>query len=60
MVSSRSFRPGASFDDALERLLSLMGKNFDRRVVLALAHFLDNKGGREAWAHYGDQPDQDS
>lgn len=60
MVSSRSFRPGASFDDALERLLSLMGKDFDRRVVLALAHYLDNQGGRKAWAHYGEQPDEDS
>ena len=58
MVSSRSFRPGASFDDALERLLSLMGKDFDRRVVLALAHYLDNQGGRKAWAHYGEQPDE--
>lgn len=56
MVSSRSYRAGISFDEAMERLLSQKGTIFDQRVVLDLAHFLDNRGGREAWAHYGKAP----
>lgn len=56
MVSARSWRPGMNFDKAVDILLSEVGKNFDRKVVTALANHLDNSGGREKWRRYGLPP----
>jgi|OM-RGC.v1.037826128 hypothetical protein len=45
-----------NFDKAVDILLSEVGKNFDRKVVTALANHLDNSGGCEKWRRYGLPP----
>ncbi len=52
MVSPRAYRPGIGFDQASETLMSQVNKVFDRRVMAALANYLDNRGGRERWADF--------
>lgn len=56
MVSARAWRAGMSFDKALDILLSDGNKKYDRSVVVALANYLDNRGGRNEWKSYGDPP----
>lgn len=56
MVSARAWRDGMPFDAAVDQLLQDGNKKFDRRVVVALANHLDNHGGREAWAGFGERP----
>ncbi|NKB55830.1 MAG: PAS domain-containing protein [Alphaproteobacteria bacterium] len=53
MVSARAYRPGMKFDRAIDILLEESGKAFDRRAVSALVNYLENRGGREAWASFG-------
>lgn len=55
LVSPRAFREGKTFDQAEEILMSEVNKRFDRRPVLSLLNYLNNKGGREAWAHMGNR-----
>ncbi len=50
LVSPRAYRKGLSVDEALDSLLSRMGGGANRRAVLALANYLDNRGGRDALA----------
>jgi len=50
LVSPRAYRKGLSVDEALDTLLSRMGGGANRRAVLALANYLDNRGGRDALA----------
>ena len=50
LVSPRAYRKGLSIDEALDTLLSRMGGGANRRAVLALANYLDNRGGRAALA----------
>ena len=50
MISERAFRQALSIDQAIEALTKGMGKAFDRRVVAALINYLDNHGGRDAFA----------
>jgi len=45
-----------SVDKALDILLADGNKKYDRAVVVALANYLDNRGGREEWASYGEAP----
>ncbi len=52
MVSPRSYRPAMAWDEVIEILHADTGKHFDRRVVSALMHYLDNQGGRE-WLKEG-------
>ncbi len=52
MVSPRAHRSGMDFDAAVDALMAEAGKAFDRRVVAALVNYLDNKGGRDAWAAF--------
>lgn len=52
MVSPRSHRPAIGVDAALDIMLDDAGKRFDRAVVAALVHRLENLGGREAWADF--------
>ncbi len=54
--SARAYRAGMAFDAAIDILLEESGRQFDRRVVSALMNHLDNKGGREKWAHYRERP----
>lgn len=42
----RAYRAGASVDRAMAEVQAELGKAFDRRVVSALAQFVDNRGGR--------------
>lgn len=58
MVSARAWRAGMSFDKALDILLGDGNKKFDRAVVVALANYLDNRGGRDEWKSFGDPPDE--
>lgn len=48
MISPRSWRNALSKDDAITFLMNNCTSLFDRRVVVALVHFLENKQG-EAW-----------
>ena len=59
MVSARAWRSGMSFDKALDILLGDGNTRYDRAVVVALAHHLDNRGGRDAWKNFGDPPEKD-
>jgi len=47
MISKRSYRQALSMDQAIKNLLEMIGTHFDRRVVIALADFVENKQGRE-------------
>ncbi|MCR9221508.1 MAG: PAS domain-containing protein [Alphaproteobacteria bacterium] len=58
MVSARAWRSGMDFDKAVDILLQEANKKFDRAVVVALANVLDNRGGREHWADFGEPPDE--
>jgi PAS domain S-box-containing protein len=49
-ASPRAHRPALDVDGALNALLNDVGKGYDRRVVAALANYMDNKGGRATWA----------
>ena len=57
MVSARSWRDGMDFDKAIGFLMEDVGRKFDRRVVTALANYIDNRGGRESWQSYGERPE---
>jgi PAS domain S-box-containing protein len=57
MVSARAYRDAMSFNRACGILQEGAGTAFDRRPVSALVNHLDNRGGREKWAHYGDRPE---
>lgn len=50
MVSPRSYRPAMVVEAALSMLLEAADKHYDRRVVLALANYMENQGGREMLA----------
>ncbi len=50
MASPRAHRPAMDLDAAVAALQAEAGAAFDRRVVSALANWLDNRGGRAAWA----------
>jgi len=60
MVSARAWRAGMSFDKALDILLGDGNKKFDRGVVVALANYIDNRGGRDEWKSYGEPPPEDA
>ncbi len=53
MVSKRAYREALAIDRAVDAILSEAGKAFDRRVVVALINYLDNRGGRQQWASGG-------
>ncbi len=59
MVSARAYRDAISFNRACANLQENAGSQFDRRPVSALINHLDNRGGREAWSHYGQRPEID-
>jgi len=50
MVSKRAYREALDIDRAVAAILGQVGKAFDRRVVVALINYLDNRGGRAQWA----------
>ncbi len=56
MVSARAYRAGVPFDKACSILTGEAGTTFDRRAVSALVNFVENRGGRTAWAKYAERP----
>lgn len=52
IVSPRAFRGSRSFDEAIAELMREAGAVFDRRPVSALVNVLENRGGRDRWAHF--------
>ena len=49
LVSARAYRQGMSIDDALAELLRGAGTQFDRRVIAALFHVVENRGDWSRW-----------
>jgi HD-GYP domain-containing protein (c-di-GMP phosphodiesterase class II) len=47
MISARSYRKAMSADKALKNMLEEIDTQFDRRVIVALADFIENKQGGE-------------
>ena len=47
MISPRSWRTAVPIDTANKFMLSQADEHFDRRVVIALANFIENHNGRE-------------
>ena len=58
MVSARAWRSGMDFEKAVDILYSEGGKKYDRAVVIALANYLDNRGGRDEWESFSKVPDE--
>jgi HD-GYP domain-containing protein (c-di-GMP phosphodiesterase class II) len=50
LVSARAYRQGLSMDDALAELLRGAGTQFDRRVIAALFHVVQNRGDWSGWS----------
>lgn len=57
MASARAYRDAITFNRACAILQDGAGSTFDRRPVSALINYLDNRGGREQWLHFGERPD---
>lgn len=47
MISPRSWRTAIPIETATKQLLDQCDKDFDRRVVIALIHYVENHNGRE-------------
>ncbi|MCK6449443.1 MAG: PAS domain-containing protein [Alphaproteobacteria bacterium] len=58
MVSPRSWRDAIGIDQAVETLRAERGTAFDRAVVTALEHVLENRGGRERWRDFARKPER--
>lgn len=56
MISPRAYRGALGFEQAAEALMADAGRRYDHRPVLALLNYLDNRGGRQAWAHFAAPP----
>jgi HD-GYP domain-containing protein (c-di-GMP phosphodiesterase class II) len=60
MTSARAYRAAMPIDDAESALMSGAGAAYDRGPVSALASHLENRGGRAAWAQFGEPPEQET
>lgn len=56
MVSPRAWREAIPIDQAMESLRRERDKAFDRRVIAALDHCLENAGGAERWRAFAQVP----
>ena len=56
MVSARAYRDAMTFEKVSDILLSDTGTKFDRKPVSALINFLENRDGKELWAHFRVRP----
>lgn len=52
LASDRAHRRALDVDAAAQVLLAEAGHAYDRRVVVALANYLDNRGGRARWTEF--------
>ncbi|WPL11512.1 HD domain-containing phosphohydrolase [Thiorhodovibrio litoralis] len=50
LISPRSFRDGKPFEEAEAELLADADRRFDKKAVLSLLNYLNNKNGRSEWA----------
>ena len=48
-VSPRAHRDSMTHKEAIQRLMQDAGKNYDERVIVALAHFVENRPNRLDW-----------
>ncbi|MDD3028990.1 MAG: hypothetical protein PHS57_01725 [Alphaproteobacteria bacterium] len=48
MISARSYRSAMTMDFAVKTLLEQIGTKYDRRAVVALADYVENRQGRDA------------
>lgn len=56
MISPRAYRSALDMNKATQFLLEDADTKFDRKPISALVNYLDNRGGREKWAHFSDAP----
>jgi HD-GYP domain-containing protein (c-di-GMP phosphodiesterase class II) len=56
MVSIRSYREALTIDKAIGNLMEESSEKFDRKPVTALINYLENRDGRQEWAHFSDPP----
>lgn len=52
MVSQRAHRPGLPVDRAIASLMEQIGKTYDRRVVVALANYMENRATKLDWLQH--------
>jgi HD-GYP domain-containing protein (c-di-GMP phosphodiesterase class II) len=52
MINSRSYRQSMSVEDAIKLLLQDQDQQFDHRVVVSLAGYIENKNGRDIISGY--------
>ncbi len=56
MEMPSDWRKGMDIDEAVNTLMRETGTKFDRRAILALANYIDNRAGREEWRSFGEAP----
>jgi len=56
MVSPRAYRDAMTFEKVSGILMEEAEKKFDRKAVVALINYIENRGGRQKWAHYRETP----
>ncbi len=56
MVSPRAYRGALPFDEVSTILMGDSGTRYDPRPVAALINIINNRGGRDTWAHYRTGP----
>lgn len=57
MVSPRAWREAIPIDEAMDALRRDRDKAFDRRVIAALDHVVENAGGAERWREFARTPE---
>ncbi len=57
MVSPRAWREAIPIDQAMDALRRDRDKAFDRRVIAALDHVVENAGGAERWREFARTPE---
>jgi len=45
-----------TFEKVASILMEEAEKKFDRKAVVALINYIENRGGRQKWAHYRETP----
>ena len=54
MVSTRAHREGMDMNKAIQLLMADADKIYDRRPVVALMNYLENKNGYDEWRYFND------
>lgn len=56
MTSARAHREGMDIGKAIKILMDDADKVFDRRPVVALMNYIENKGGKDRWEYFNEPP----